>query len=65
MSERKIVQIAACAIPANEHHDQNWGLYALCNDGTLWSLDGGLRWVELDPIPQVPHTSDRATRGES
>jgi hypothetical protein len=50
---RKIVQLAACGGVAHEPGAGNVyqsELYALCNDGTVWCLDG--RWTELKEIPQ-------------
>lgn len=48
---RKIVQIAA----AGEGPYTNATLYALCADGTVWSLairSGGIVWHAEPPIPE-------------
>lgn len=33
-------------------------IHALCDDGTLWALEGG-QWNKLVPIPQEPTKVDR------
>ena len=51
--KRRIVQIAACAGASYEPgvgSNYTSELFALCNDGTLWLLDG--TWTECKPIPQ-------------
>jgi len=48
---RKVVQIATSSVP-----DEPDILYALCNDGTIWSLNLGARtenhWQRAKDIPQ-------------
>ena len=49
---RKIVQIAS-----DNNGDDNWGIYALCDDGTLWSgswVKGELEWKQIE----TPFTKD-------
>jgi hypothetical protein len=37
-------------------------VYAVCDDGSLWRLDGNARWHELPPIPDPP-PEQTATQG--
>lgn len=47
---RKIVQIAVTSAP-----NESDILYALCEDGTLWSVQAGhMDWVEQLPPPSKP-----------
>jgi hypothetical protein len=58
MSEtRKIVRIVTGPVPSGSHV-----LYALCDDGTVWSRDhvGQQAWAPLPPIPQ-PDTEAKET----
>jgi hypothetical protein len=50
MTKRKVVQIAAA--PYGEATDFGPRLFALCDDGTVWSL--GETWRRIQPIPQPP-----------
>jgi hypothetical protein len=56
MTKRKIVQIAVgIAVDGAEGYFEK--LYALCNDGSLWRLDGpasgrGQSWNSVRKIPQ-------------
>lgn len=46
--KRKIVQISAVA----ECKAHKGGIYALCDDGTLWVSEGD-KWEELENVPQL------------
>lgn len=53
-ARRRIVQIAAAAIPQFESaHASCFAVYALCNDGSLWTQAMAEReWIRLPEIPQ-------------
>ena len=54
MSERRIVQIAAAAVPSSGgQHDVHFVLYALADDGTLWAHACG-SWDLLPALPPAP-----------
>lgn len=50
LMKRKIIQI--CVTPDTE--TENAVTYALCDDGTVWSLcdRACAEWVKMKPIPQ-------------
>ncbi|WP_233139349.1 hypothetical protein [Aggregatibacter actinomycetemcomitans] len=55
---RKIIQICESSMCSDSFGD-SWNLSALCDDGTVWVIDGvkgldGLnrKWVQLPDIPQ-------------
>lgn len=52
MNERRIVQISVASAPLDKGEDI---IYALANDGTLWSLytAPGSNWTKLPDLPQV------------
>lgn len=62
---RRIVQIAACAAGCYEPGagtNYTSELFALCDDGSLWVLDG--MWVQCKPIPQPKTESQIAAEEE-
>lgn len=68
---RKIVQITSCAGACHEPGTGNnyqSELFALCDDGTLWCLDGTWgtwgTWTRCKDIPQEPESPPAATMKE-
>ena len=51
---RKILQIAAVAIPETDGSEYCEVVYALCSDGTVWMKEfpGDQIWTKLADIPQ-------------
>ncbi len=52
---RKIIQIAIAATPETRDGSEARVLYALCDDGTVWSIDrfeAQRTWRLVEPIPQ-------------
>jgi hypothetical protein len=58
--KRKIIQIAASAMPAkDQNHPASSDVIVLCDEGTVWQHDlcysylfGHPKWEQLPPIPQ-------------
>lgn len=59
--KRKIIQIAAAGLPECSDHASFLAVYALCEDGTVWTTESstasvgiGFSWVQLAEIPDAP-----------
>lgn len=56
---RKVIQIATMpeSFDPRGHGSVTAALYALCDDGTLWSLGDGSQWNDWMPVKPVPQES--------
>ncbi len=55
---RKIIQIAACGTENTQSTQANLRVYALCDDGTIWSMSETQDWIKEPPIPQDQHLNE-------
>ncbi|MGY4677634.1 hypothetical protein ACWIT3_07875 [Pasteurella sp. P03HT] len=62
---RKIIQICESTITSSSFGD-SWNLSALCDDGTVWVIDGiadysgkPKEWVRVPDIPQDEPQTDK------
>ncbi len=59
---RKIIQISACGVPDTDTAYGYQLVFALCDDGTLWSIDYTVTEPNWKPVPPIPQ--DVAKRAE-
>ncbi|HDR1413952.1 hypothetical protein AB6W71_10970 [Pasteurella multocida] len=56
---RKIIQISESSSMSSNPYGHFWGLSALCDDGSIWALDGiSKEWTRLPDIPQDEQQTD-------
>jgi hypothetical protein len=64
---RRVIQIATWGSNATDHDgciSEVDALYALCDDGTIWSwLDKARGWSEVTPVPQPAADGTAVPRG--
>jgi hypothetical protein len=47
---RKVIQLAVVPCSETTVEVNGWGLYALCDDGTMWYRHDE-DWQSIDPVP--------------